>query len=110
MTSNGFDGNVGFVVHEYQPFIFTAQTQPGDAASGTFGSSYVSGLEFPPNPANQAANIANATANVDNDTTLSGATQSAYIAYMTSVVGAYYSTPQDAAFLDNLYAGNRCVG
>jgi hypothetical protein len=105
LTSNGFDGNVGFVVHEYKPFIFTAQSQPGDAASGTFGSSYVSGLEFPPNPANQATNIANATANINNDTRLSGATQSAYIAYMTTVVDAFYSTPEDAAYLDGFYAG-----
>lgn len=92
LTLNGkaFDGNVGFVNHQYSPAPFCFQTT---AYTGASGWAYLSNIEFPPVAANLSSQITAATNAINADTTLTGAQQTSYIAAATAQLNAYYAVP-----------------
>jgi len=101
------DGNTIIVTHIYFPQIFAAQSEQGEYC-GSAGSSYVQNMEWPPNPALESTNIANANAVIAADSTYItgtlGTTVAACQTYVDGQISNYYSSNYNAAYIDGQIA------
>jgi hypothetical protein len=87
-----FDTNTYIVVHDYFPAAFTIQDIPGF-------TQYINRLKFPPGTGGQthSSELANATAYVNADTSLTSGQKTADIAAIDSLLTPYFNTPQNVA-------------
>jgi hypothetical protein len=95
-----FDTNTYIVVHDYSPAAFTIQDLPGY-------TQYINRLQFPPGSGGQthSSELANATAFVNADTSLTSGQKTADISAIDTLLTPYFSTPQNASWLQTTRMG-----
>ncbi|RZK90014.1 MAG: hypothetical protein EOO66_14780, partial [Methylobacterium sp.] len=100
--ANGLDPrrytNALFSLHQFLPYPFVYQ-----GAAYSSPARYLTGISFPPNPAEKAGAIARMQANVAADTSLTATQRDAIVSDLTTQLGYYYDLPQGRAWLSAIY-------
>lgn len=92
-----FDANTLFAPHTYLPYIFAQQGYQNGY------NNWANDLTWPPAPSHKAASIANMTANVNADGSLTAPQKTATIASQTTDLNYFFDIPEDIAYVNQYY-------